>query len=58
MKERGRAMVTDGNVRVGGPDRPWQSCAVFCKRKDRDAFYTPRLELNNLPDVDAFLRKR
>ena len=35
-------------------DRPWQSCAIFCKRKDLDVFYTPRLDLNNLPDLNPF----
>lgn len=33
--------------------RLWQSCAIFCKRNDRDGFYTPRLDLNSLPDVSA-----
>ncbi len=35
-------------------DRPWQSCAIFCKRSDRDGFYTPRLELNSLANVSAY----
>jgi len=34
--------------------RPWQSCAIFCKRKDLEVFYTPRLDLNNLPDLNPF----
>ena len=34
--------------------RAWQSCAIFCKRQDRDAYYSPRFELNNLPQVSAF----
>ncbi|KAI9556544.1 hypothetical protein GHT06_016334 [Daphnia sinensis] len=33
--------------------RPWQSCAIFCKRNDREGFYTPRFELNSLPEVSA-----
>ncbi|XP_050295786.1 A disintegrin and metalloproteinase with thrombospondin motifs adt-2-like isoform X1 [Anthonomus grandis grandis] len=28
--------------------RVWTSCAIFCKRKDSAAFYTPRIELNDL----------
>ncbi|KAH1015088.1 hypothetical protein HUJ05_012866 [Dendroctonus ponderosae] len=28
--------------------RVWTSCAIFCKRRDSGAFYTPRIELNDL----------
>ncbi|KAL0279016.1 UNVERIFIED_CONTAM: hypothetical protein PYX00_000661 [Menopon gallinae] len=28
--------------------RLWMACAVFCKRKDADMYYTPRIELNDL----------
>lgn len=24
------------------------ACAIFCKRKDTDMYYTPRIELNDL----------
>ncbi|XP_059475973.1 A disintegrin and metalloproteinase with thrombospondin motifs adt-2-like [Neocloeon triangulifer] len=34
-------------------DRLWMSCSIFCKRKDTGAFYTPRLELNDL-GVDPY----
>ena len=27
---------------------------MYCKRKDRAVYYTPRFELNNLPEVNAF----
>merc|ERR1711892_1600874 len=30
-------------------DRLWQACAVYCKRSDTGGWYTPRLELNDLP---------
>ncbi|CAB3373818.1 Hypothetical predicted protein [Cloeon dipterum] len=33
--------------------RLWMSCSIFCKRKDTGAFYTPRLELNDL-GVDPY----
>jgi len=29
--------------------RLWQSCAIYCKRSDTGQWYTPRLELNDLP---------
>ncbi|XP_066143129.1 A disintegrin and metalloproteinase with thrombospondin motifs adt-1-like [Euwallacea fornicatus] len=29
-------------------DRVWTSCAIFCKRKNSGAFYTPRIELNDI----------
>ncbi|XP_059608052.1 A disintegrin and metalloproteinase with thrombospondin motifs adt-1-like [Phlebotomus argentipes] len=29
-------------------NRLWMSCAIFCKRRDTGAYYTPRLELNDL----------
>ncbi len=35
------------------PERPWQSCAIFCQRNDREGFYSPRFELNSLPEVSA-----
>ena len=28
--------------------RPWMACSVFCKRRDIAAYYTPRIELNDL----------
>ena len=34
-------------------ERPWQSCAIFCQRSDREGFYSPRFELNSLPEVSA-----
>merc|ERR1711970_1601088 len=30
-------------------DRLWQACAIYCKRSDTGGWYTPRLELNDLP---------
>ncbi|XP_048510631.1 A disintegrin and metalloproteinase with thrombospondin motifs adt-2-like isoform X2 [Athalia rosae] len=30
------------------PGRPWMACAIFCRRKDGSAYYTPRIELNDL----------
>uniref|UniRef100_A0A1B0EVJ6 Putativedisintegrin and metalloproteinase with thrombospondin motifs 16 n=1 Tax=Lutzomyia longipalpis TaxID=7200 RepID=A0A1B0EVJ6_LUTLO len=30
------------------PGRLWMGCAIFCKRTDTGAYYTPRLELNDL----------
>ncbi|XP_054010643.1 A disintegrin and metalloproteinase with thrombospondin motifs adt-2 [Hylaeus anthracinus] len=30
------------------PERPWMSCAIFCRRKDIASYYTPRVELNDL----------
>jgi len=35
--------VTYSNTRL------WQSCAIYCKRSDTGQWYTPRLELNDLP---------
>ncbi|XP_051167206.1 A disintegrin and metalloproteinase with thrombospondin motifs adt-2-like isoform X2 [Leptopilina boulardi] len=29
-------------------ERPWMACAIFCLRKDIKAYYTPRIELNDL----------
>lgn len=34
--------------------RPWQSCAIYCKKAVNDEFYTPRFELNNIQDLNAF----
>ena len=34
-------------------ERPWQSCAIYCQRKDGQGFYTPRMELNNLLQLQA-----
>ncbi|GAB0098114.1 Peptidase M12B domain-containing protein [Sergentomyia squamirostris] len=34
-------------------NRLWMSCAIFCKRRDTGAYYTPRLELNDL-GVDPY----
>lgn len=34
-------------------DRLWMACSIFCKRKDTGAFYTPRMELNDL-GVDPY----
>ncbi|XP_015365933.1 PREDICTED: A disintegrin and metalloproteinase with thrombospondin motifs 3-like [Diuraphis noxia] len=33
--------------------RPWMGCSVFCRRKDTGSFYTPRLDVSNLP-VDPY----
>lgn len=33
--------------------RMWMACTIFCRRKDNGAYYTPRLELNDL-GVDAY----
>lgn len=30
------------------PERPWMACAIFCRRKDGSAYYTPRIELNDI----------
>jgi len=30
-------------------DRAWQACSIYCKRADTRGWYTPRLELNDLP---------
>lgn len=30
------------------PERLWMACAIFCRRKDGSAYYTPRIELNDL----------
>jgi hypothetical protein len=35
-------------------NRLWMGCAIFCKRKGTNLFYTPRLELNDL-GMDAYL---
>ncbi|XP_012522620.3 A disintegrin and metalloproteinase with thrombospondin motifs 3-like, partial [Monomorium pharaonis] len=29
-------------------NRPWIACTIFCRRKDIAAYYTPRIELNDL----------
>ncbi|XP_039277211.1 A disintegrin and metalloproteinase with thrombospondin motifs adt-2 isoform X1 [Nilaparvata lugens] len=34
--------------------RPWVACSVFCHRKDSSAYYTPRLEFNDV-NIDPFL---
>ncbi|XP_060842752.1 A disintegrin and metalloproteinase with thrombospondin motifs adt-2-like [Rhopalosiphum padi] len=33
--------------------RSWMGCSVFCRRKDTGSFYTPRLDVSNLP-VDPY----
>lgn len=33
--------------------RLWTACAIFCKRKNSDTFYSPRLDLNDL-NVDPY----
>lgn len=34
--------------------RLWMACSIFCKRQDTGAYYTPRLELNDL-DINPYL---
>ncbi|XP_065209386.1 A disintegrin and metalloproteinase with thrombospondin motifs adt-1-like isoform X2 [Planococcus citri] len=34
-------------------DRLWTACAIFCKRKSSDTFYSPRLDLNDMK-VDPY----
>jgi len=32
----------------------WQSCAIYCKRSDTGQWYTPRLELNDMPWLSPY----
>lgn len=36
------------------PDQPWMACAIFCRRRDIAAYYSPRVELNDL-GLDPYL---
>ncbi|XP_050539393.1 A disintegrin and metalloproteinase with thrombospondin motifs adt-2-like [Daktulosphaira vitifoliae] len=33
--------------------RPWMGCSIFCRRKDTGSYYTPALDVSNLP-VDPY----
>ncbi|KAK6624589.1 hypothetical protein RUM44_011448 [Polyplax serrata] len=35
-------------------DRLWMSCAIFCRRKNSNSYYTPRFELNDLNEDPYF----
>lgn len=37
-----------GSQKDHEPDRVWVGCTVFCRNKDSESFYTPRIQLNKL----------
>lgn len=48
-----RDLPTYFNFFLKTTERLWTACAIFCKRKGSDTFYSPRLDLNDLK-VDPY----